>query len=300
MQHQPKVPQTSDDYQRFLRKLFNPGELVCATDTMYGTSLQLVDEVIEESATPPPQFIAINPLHTKRADANVTAHRNLLFEFDKGAIEEQLANIANMNVPYTSLVYSGGKSVHAIIALTEGLSRPEYDEIWDLCKTVLWTADPTSKNPSRLTRVAGAVRDNGTTQELVDLRNRVSKDRVIKWLGRFSAHIERSQEQRRLEIERREQARLQRASSGVSGLAAVDEFTIKFLKGDIQTKNSRHGRLVAACYELLECGVDYDEALTLIEQAADLHGITADPKRLREGEQIVNYVYGFKRSRMKR
>lgn len=295
------MTQSTDDSSRYLLRLFNPGEFVCMATDNKGT---LVTSLAEALATSPPgNFISLNPLdgavdrmpvrefhaadRPRRADANVTAHRNLLIEFDGMSLADQSQKLIDLEVPYTTLVYSGGKSLHAVIALTESVSRSEYDELFRYLKYVLWQCDPSCRNPSRLTRVAGADRE-GVTQDLVDIRKRVSRERLVKWLSRFGRHIEL--------CERRElEASLNRRSTGEGDQATVSDQTLAFLAGDVGTKGSRHSRLVAAAFELQEAGKEFDEVLSLIEQAADLHGVTADPVRAGEGAQIVNYVFSRRR-----
>lgn len=284
---------SSTDTARYLRKLFNPGESICMTNDVTGTEVLELghhEALIEHVSTP--RFVALNPMHTRRLDANVTAHRNLLIEFDGMGLEEQAAKLVDLDVPYTTLTFSGGKSLHAVIALSEAVTPEAYAEIFDYLRIILWQADRTARNPSRLTRVAGATRDNGVVQELLDLRKRVPVDRVQKWIARFHAHIERHRQREAAEAARRAEELAQRQAAGAAGLALVDSMTMKFLKGEIGTKGSRHARLVAAVFELHESGVEYDEALALAEHAADIHGITADPKRAREAQSVVNYVYG--------
>jgi hypothetical protein len=287
----------ANDTTRYLRRLFNKGEAVCYTNDVLGANVVTLESALDLYT--PANFVSINPLHTRRLDTNVTAHRNLLFEFDKGSLEEQLQELISKQMPYTSLVYSGGKSVHAIIALETEVTPEEYAQLFRYIRYIFWNSDPTSKNPSRLTRVAGAVRaDSGKEQELIDLRKRVHPDRVYKWLSHFAKHIERCEEREAEEAARREEARqakVAQLANGVTGLTLVDPMTLKFLSGEIGTKGSRHARLVAAAHELHDCGVEYDEALLLLEKAADVQGITADPKRLREAEQVANYVYGMRR-----
>ena len=291
--------QGSSATTRYLRALFRPGELLCMPWSVSGTVLHPADQIIDfiEQGMQPAPFIAVNPLRDSRSDANVTAYRNFLIEFDEGTLEEQAQRLADFKVPYTTLTYSGGKSLHAVIALTEDVGAEAYAELAELIGIVLWESDPTQKNPSRLTRLAGAVRENGQEQTLIEVRRRISKKQLINWLSNFHAHIERTVKRR----EEEEAARLARLAelqaAGATGLDLVEERTLAFFRGERPPKGSRHGRLVAGCFELFECGVDYEQALEMATQAADLYGITADPKRANEAEQVVNYVYGLRRNR---
>lgn len=298
------------DTASYLRKLFKPKESICYTDDSLGWQVATLETMLEQQ---PRQFVSVNPLHPtidfaptkewhrtnlpRRADHNVTEYRNFLIEFDKYAgtetaipLDEQHSMLVDMDVPYTTLTFSGSKSLHAVICLSEPVTRDEYIELAKLIRVVLWHSDPTQKNPSRLTRVAGALRGD-VEQSLIDVRKRVTLERVESWLSRFERHIVKSFEREQQNIE---QMRARQASlpKDVAPIQRVEPRTISFLDGSSSTKSSRHARLVAACFELFECGVEYEEALQLVAKAADLHGITADPRRAREADQIVNYVYG--------
>lgn len=283
--------QRSEDYRRYLGKLFYPTEYICVGDSVQVTES---DHAININVNQPANFVCLNPLRGRRSDANVASFRNFLIEMDQGTIEEQLAEIVDKKVPYTSLVYSGGKSVHAVIALTEGVTREEYAEIFEMLKIVLPGIDPTSRNPSRLTRAAGAVRetaDGPVNQELIDLRKRVTRDRLISWLSGFSGLIERTLAEREEAREARERLRNSKSDEGESGLSLLSPTTLAFLNGEATINGSRHARLVGTAFELRDCGVPYEEALQLLSKAADLYGITADPKRVNEAEEVATYAY---------
>lgn len=59
-----------------------------------------------------------------RKNENVTDFRYALVESDCMALEEQNAFIRELELPVAVLVYSGGKSVHAIVKV----DAPNYDE----------------------------------------------------------------------------------------------------------------------------------------------------------------------------
>lgn len=281
--------------------MFRKGEGVCLTDSPKGTGVIQFEKSLHID-NPAPQFICLNPLdlekdnypvkpyhrgdRPRRADANVTSYRNLMLEMDGKSVEEQLTEIQAKRLPYTYLVYSGGKSVHAVICLTEGVTREEYSQLFTYLGYIFPHHDPTSKNPSRLTRTAGAIRDNQTEQSLLDVRRRISKEQLLKWIARFHKHIERCEQR-----EQEQKERFTAVTGEGQGIESLRADTLEFLNGTRETKGSRHNRLVAAAFECLECGVDYEAALGLIQGAADVWGITADPMRANEGVDIVDYVY---------
>ncbi len=275
------------DHQKWLTRLFDANELICAPDDVTGTAETSLETLLGQAPT---QFTCVNALRGHRSDANVAIYRNLLFEFDKGSIEEQMAKLVELRVPYTSLVFSGNKSLHCILSLKEPLANAtDYAHVYRTIRYILFESDPTARNPSRLTRTAGATRsDTGHAQELIDLRPRLAGRKLGSWLSHFHAHIQRCEEREKEAAEER-QRRFETTSG--EGIEAVDPWTIAFLEGRAKTKGSRHARLFAAACELVDCGVDFDTTLTYIEKAADLHGITADPKRLGEAASIVKYAF---------
>lgn len=157
---------------KFLATLFEPSELVCVSRDAYGTFLSGQYDVHPDSV-----FFSINPLHTSRADANVTCFRNILLEIDSLPLSAQREYLDGLKIPYTSVVYSGSKSMHFIISLDNPCStKEEYDTLVKRLHKLASKVDPTSKNASRFSRFPGAKRiATGKVQELVFLGNRVSR-----------------------------------------------------------------------------------------------------------------------------
>lgn len=175
--------------------LFDPGESTCFASNLFGTAVCRVDV----GAHLPGQFFSINPLHSNRKDANVTAYRNILMEFDGMHADDQLS--ALKTVPYSTLVWSGGKSFHAIISLETPLkTRREYDSLVRRIYRTIPGADPANKNPSRFSRIPGRVRDNGKLQELKDIVCRRSKAEIDAWLGPAPVDSEEPQQRTSLDL----------------------------------------------------------------------------------------------------
>lgn len=153
--------------QKFLKLLFEPGEATCFASSPYDTQLAL-------EPTSSTLWFSINPLHTSRADANVTAYRNFLIEIDSMPLKEQIAYVTS-RLPVSSIVYSGSKSYHFIISLQTPLQI--YSEYIRQAKAILDAvpeADKSTKNPSRLSRLPGVLRpDTKLLQELLYLGQRV-------------------------------------------------------------------------------------------------------------------------------
>jgi RecA-family ATPase len=116
-------------------------------------------------------WIRFNPLDGKGVkNENVTDFRYALVESDTIGIDRQNTIVRELELPVAALVHSGGKSLHAIVKIEAG-SYNEYrkrvDYLYGVCKKNGLDIDAQNKNPSRLSRMPGIVR-NGNKQFLVD------------------------------------------------------------------------------------------------------------------------------------
>ena len=116
-------------------------------------------------------WIRFNPLDGKGVkNDNVTEYRYALVESDSTNLAMQNQILHELELPIAALVYSGGKSLHAIIRIDAG-SYDEYrkrvDYLYEVCKKNGLDVDRQNKNPSRLSRMPGVVR-NGHKQFLVE------------------------------------------------------------------------------------------------------------------------------------
>lgn len=230
-----------------MRTLFDKGEHICQTNDVYGTAPVSMDGVLYSDY----QFFCINPLvpGTTRRDDCVMVYRNILLEFDNGSRIKQLEILAD--VPYSVLTWSGGKSHHAIISLSEPCKdRAEYDALIRRIYTKVQVMDRSVKNPSRLSRTPGAIRDNGNEQTLIeDLVGRVSRSFVEDWLGPVPEKLKTEQPERR--------------SLGIS------PWTRNFLMLGAET-GKRNASLFAAACDMLRHGYDADMIAILAQNAVDL------------------------------
>lgn len=131
------------------------------------------------------EFVCINPLNGPRCDANVQTYRNILLEFDEGPLEDQIATIMNSGLPFTTLTYSGNKSMHVIISLeTPCPDRASYDKLVSRIYSRFPNCDKSCKNPSRLSRNPDAYRaDTNKKQSIEAVRSRVSAKELDAFLG---------------------------------------------------------------------------------------------------------------------
>ena len=116
-------------------------------------------------------WIRFNPLDGKGVkNENVTDFRYALVESDSMPLEQQNAVIRELELPVAMLVYSGGKSVHAIVKIdapTYEEYRRRVDYLYKICKENGLDIDRQNRNPSRLSRMPGVTR-NGRKQFIID------------------------------------------------------------------------------------------------------------------------------------
>lgn len=116
-------------------------------------------------------WIRFNPLDGKGVkNENVSDFRYALVESDSMDLDKQNALIRELELPVACLVYSGGKSIHAIVRI-DAVDYQEYrkrvDYLYTVCKKNGLEVDQQNKNPSRLSRMPGIER-NGHKQFLID------------------------------------------------------------------------------------------------------------------------------------
>ena len=114
-------------------------------------------------------WIRFNPLDGKGIkNENVTAFRYALVESDTLPIQEQDAMYRKLELPIAALVYSGGKSLHAIVHI-DAQNADEYYErvnyLYEVLEREGLEIDKQNRNPSRLSRMPGVTR-NGNRQYL--------------------------------------------------------------------------------------------------------------------------------------
>lgn len=131
-------------------------------------------------------WIRFNPLDGKGVkNENVTEFRYALVESDSLDLERQNAIIREMELPVAALVYSGGKSLHAIVHIDAG-SYDEYrkrvDFLYTVCQKNGLEIDKQNRNPSRLSRLPGVVRGENR-QFLIDTNiGKSSWDEWKEWI----------------------------------------------------------------------------------------------------------------------
>jgi len=185
----------ADQLTRYLRTLFEPDDHVAfvmqsiadgekrrpSKGVFHLTCEQLISElkkcrgdvgaVLGDYDPAVGAWICFNPMdgHGRR-DSNVTEYRYALVESDEQDIDKQAAIIHEMELPLAALVHSGKKSLHAIVRI----NAPDFQEyrkrvnyLYAVCQKNGLIVDQQNRNPSRLSRIPGVVR-NGQKQYLLE------------------------------------------------------------------------------------------------------------------------------------
>ncbi|WP_254259782.1 AAA family ATPase [Listeria fleischmannii] len=143
------------------------GQLIQELTKCNGDVGNVIGDYQEEAGA----WIRFNPLDGKGVkNENVTEFRYALVESDKMPIDKQNAILRELELPIAILVHSGGKSLHAIVrvdATDYNEYRKRVDYLYNVCKKNGLMIDTQNRNPSRLSRMPGIIR-NGKKQFIVD------------------------------------------------------------------------------------------------------------------------------------
>lgn len=154
------------------------GELIALLNNCGGDIGSVFGDYKKEAGA----WIRFNPLDGKGVkNENVTDYRYALVESDSMPLEQQNAVIRELELPVAMLVYSGGKSIHAIVKI-EAQNYDEYrkrvDYLYKVCKENGLDIDKQNRNPSRLSRMPGVEREN-KKQFIID--KNIGKDNFVEW-----------------------------------------------------------------------------------------------------------------------
>ena len=257
-----------DTSKIFLEKLFNPGEEICISPSKYayasiplekfGETMVLESQNIDRDRSEVREdeilLAAMNPIKGDRNDLNCTALRTFLIECDDGDIYDQKKYIESLKMPYTVCVFSGNKSLHYGITLSEDITTEElWRDINEWILAIVSRADQSTKNPSRSIRFPGNKRRDGKAlvQTLVDVRERVDLDVLLDWLDQ------------RPELN----PRLKKSKKRPLGDMEVSDTTIpkwmaeKFSDGDIGKMGSRNKEWFMMAMEMAKRGNHEEDIL---------------------------------------
>jgi hypothetical protein len=164
----------------FLKLLFNDGEWVVQADKFWHTQSHPINFNAKS------ELFCLNPIHpnsTRRED-DLVGFRNILVEMDHGSRYSQVNHINKCKMPFTTAVWSGGRSMHFIISLTEFVDKKKFKS---LCKRIHIALerknDPQCQNGAAFSRLPDVKREaTGNQQELMEVRSKVSLADLEAWL----------------------------------------------------------------------------------------------------------------------
>lgn len=189
-------------HELFLEMFFNTGEEICVSPNKFGYYSVAQEELSREKfvivscgekmytneiSLGDINLCSINPVRGARRDENVTAHRSFLVEIDFGTLAEQKSYIDAIEMPYSMCIFSGNKSLHYGIVLTEDLAPSVWRNTAEWILAIVNKADQLTKNPTRSIRFPGNIRKDGKglEQSLVDCRTRITPEDLFVWLSRW-------------------------------------------------------------------------------------------------------------------
>lgn len=238
-----------EDTKKLFSVLFDPGEEVCATKNKYAANSTKQEDVDDENS----QFIAINPIKGWREDSKVTAFRSFLVELDDRPIRDQHEYIKESKIPYSACVFSGNKSLHYAITMDKPLTdMRSYKYVACWIRNILKDADQNNINPSRNLRYPGFLRDTGKLQKLVEIRERVSREELHRWLHRRP--------------DCRPVIEVVKPISATPNPKLLSKWVLKDLKNGIDTTSGRNNRWFSIAYDFGMAGFDVDYTINYLSQ----------------------------------
>ena len=187
---------------KLLNLMFRENEAVCVSPNKYGYhSMPLSSAVAGMPSLVSPNseieiqkvnsddllLVALNPIQGFRQDGNCTAFRNFLLELDYGELSAQIEYVKRLGIPYSASIFSGNKSIHFLISLSEDLPNENiYRKFSKWILNIATAADQNTSNPSRSIRIPGVVRpETGKKQELIGFNGSVNIAGLVLWLNQY-------------------------------------------------------------------------------------------------------------------
>lgn len=258
---------------KLLNLMFQEGESVCVSHNKFGYHSVPLPEVFKEDVqllstafrdgkdpldciqtvnTNELKLVALNPIKGWRDDASSYRYRNFLIEMDYGPLPEQLAYIKKLEMPYSAVVFSGGKSLHFLISLSEDLpDENTYRKVAEWILGIVTLADQNTKNPSRSIRIPGAKREN-SRQVLVELVGKVPNDILGKWLQRYPDAMPREREKTPVRGDKR--------------FPRMKPWMLKALQGEFPIDKGRNKTWFAIACEFVLAGFEEDETMEVLRE----------------------------------
>lgn len=254
---------------KILNLMFKPGELINISPNKYPFHAIPLENAFSESVTMLPQsedakpvethksdsftLVSLNPSNGWRLDNNCTAFRNFLIEMDIGPLDEQIAYIEKLAMPYSASIFSGGKSIHFLISLDQDIpTQKAWRKLNQWVLNIVTLSDQNCKNPSRSIRVPGSEREPGKFQKLVEFKGKVELKELRRWLEQYP-HLEPKQAEKR-------------SISGEYDFSKVKPWVIKTLIDGLNPQKGRNAQWFAIACEFALAGYNFDDTIVWLEQ----------------------------------
>jgi hypothetical protein len=248
----------------FRKVLFDDGDYVCVGKNAYATDIMPCVALDETKL----EFFSINSLKDKRADKNVTKYRNFLFEMDDLPPKQQVKLVTETDMPWSTAVFSGNKSIHWIISLEEPVKNKEEYKMWwnaiyDCAVRHHIVFDKATSNPSRFSRIPNVIRqDKNKKQTLVKVNKRINNDELLNWLYKYGVDPENYRPQKYKPVDE-------------DSNASEDEkfeFVKKCMKGKNYTQGNRDNYQYEIAILCKRVGLDESQArMKIYTECGELH-----------------------------
>jgi hypothetical protein len=255
--------------QSFFALMFNKEDSVCVSNSQFSYHSIPLSEILTGAITliSPNQevparkvecehliLVSLNPIKGFRNDKNCYTFRNFLIELDNYDRDLQIGYIKKLGIPYSSIVWSGSKSAHVLISLSEDLTNEKiYRDIYKWMLNIASLSDQALGNPSRSIRIPGAIRpETGKEQELIEMGGRISHKELFDWLNQYE-HL-------------RPKAREKKVLTGQGDFDRLSPWARWQLKKGIQFAKGRNATWYALAVDFAKAGYTEDQTTEILEK----------------------------------
>lgn len=181
--------------EQFLNVLFDPDELIwfgnCYKSNKFSKPQSELLKQNQSVPTSDGYFVCLNPadqLNAKHGKESISIYRNILIECDNMSLQHQESFLKRKKLPFSTLTYSGGKSLHAVISTEQPFeTEAEYKKIHDRITFALSELnDPQTGKVSIFTRLPDFLRqtDAGVRKQVnLEIGRRISRSELEAFLA---------------------------------------------------------------------------------------------------------------------
>jgi hypothetical protein len=217
------------------------------------------------------KYLFVTPnsmIGNRRCEDNIDQRTTFIVEFDELPLDEQMVFVDQIQMPYSTATYSGNKSVHFLIRLTDSISdKREYKR---LAKLILLAtnnkADPAPlKNSSTFTRVPFAIRkETGRIQKLLKLKKRVSQKELIEWIDSRVLKQKPSLKKRKI-IKRGHWGFGEKQKNQEWSIRQLPNWILQKLINNEISEGGRNNSWFSIGCKCCEIGVPYNDSIKILE-----------------------------------